>query len=303
MFRTPQARFALAVDGTPSMMIRLADLAAVVPIKSLSIEFSLEETTDAELLEQVIAGLKFVKTIRPGDSIPREILDGSASWSVEDRHHELAKGRITLQISSWITGQEQVIVDHHALMQLAEDPAIKARVNEAFSDIAVKLQLPRERKQEVVDRIDVVARELAYIEALRERFGKILAVREKIQQFRKIYRRDRSIEEELMRLDTLIRRPIDEFSSIFDQVDAQGGEIISLLRNIDRQIDFIRKTRDDLHQRMMIWDEIIEKWLATTVERSPENEQVMKELYRFLARNFIIEKSWQLTSSAYDRKP
>ena len=39
VFRTPQARFALAVDGTPSLMLRLADLDAVVPIKSISSEF------------------------------------------------------------------------------------------------------------------------------------------------------------------------------------------------------------------------------------------------------------------------
>ena len=53
---------------------------------------------------------------------------------------------------------------------------------------------------------------------------------------------------------------------------------------------------------MMLWDDIIPKWLAITVERSPENEQSMKELYRFLARNFIIEKPWQLAGAAFDRK-
>jgi len=302
VFRTPEARFALAVDGTPSMMLRLADLDAVVPIKSLSTEFGLAETPDAELLDQVVAGLKYVKTIRPGDSIPRELLDGSASWTVEERHFELAKGRMTLQISSWITGQEQVTVDPLALIQLADDPAIKARVNEAFSEIAVKLNLPRDQRQTVVDRIEQVARELSYIEALRERFSKIKECQEKIQLFHKLYRRDRSLEEELMRLDTLIRRPIGEINSIFEQLDAQCGEIISLLRNLDRQIAFIRESRDDLHHRMMIWDEIIDKWLGVPVERSTENEQVMKELYRFLARHFIIEKTWQLTGAAYDRR-
>jgi hypothetical protein len=301
-FRTPMARFALAVDGTPSMLLRLADLDAVVPIKSLAVEFGLEGTPDAQLLDQVVAGLKHVKVIRPGDSIPREILDGTASWSIEDHHYEMAKGRITLQISSWITGNEQVTVDPAALIQLAEDPAIKARVQEAFSEIAVKLQLPRDQRQAVIDRIDQVARELSFIEALRERFGLIQQCQEKIHQFHKIYRRDRSIEEELLRLDTLIRRPVEEISNIFDQLDAQCGEIISLLRNLDRQIAFIRESRDDLHQRMMIWDEILDKWLGVPLERSTENEQIMKELYRFLARHFIIERPWQLANSAYDRR-
>lgn len=285
------------------MLIRLADLDAVVPIRSLSSEFALEDSGDAQLLELVIAGLKYVKTIRPGDSIPRELLDGTASWSLEDRHLDMAKGRITLQISSWLTGQEQVISDQLALLQLADDPAIKTRVNEAFGEIAVKLGMPPERKQEVIDRIDMVVRELAYIEALRERHrSTILVIRDKIMGFMKIYRRDRSLEEELSRIENLIRRPINEIGDILDQVDAQSGEIISLLRNLDRQIAFIREARDDLHQRMMVWDDIVPKWLNILVERSPENEQAMKEMYRFLARNYIVEKPWQLASSAFDRK-
>jgi hypothetical protein len=304
VFRAPQTRFTLASDGTPSMMLRLADFDAVVPIRSLGSEFALEENGDAQLLELVIAGLKHVRTIRPGDSIPCEILDGTASWSVEDRHLEIAQGRITLQISSWLTGQERVISDQLSLMQLADDPTIKARVNEAFGEIAVKLGMPRERKQDVVDRIDLLVRELSYIEALRERFrATLLVIQDKILMFMKIYRRDRSIEEEFGRIENLMRRPVNEITGIFEQIDAQCGEIISLLRNLDRQISFIRDSRDELHTRMMQWDDIVPKWLAISVERSSENELAMKELYRFLARNFIIEKQWQLTSAAFDRKP
>jgi len=303
VFRAPEARFALASDGTPSMMLRLADLDAVVPIRSLSSEFALEESGDAQLLELVIAGLKYVKTIRPGDSIPRELLDGTASWTLEDRHLEIAKGRLTMQISSWLTGQEQVISDQMALLQLADDPVIKARVSEAFGDIATKLGLPRERKQEVIDKIDQVARELAYVEALRERYrSTVLVIRDKVLVFMKIYRRDRSVDEELGRIENLIRRPVNEIGGILDQIDAQCGEILALLRNLDRQIAFIRESRDDLHQRMMLWDEINAIWLPIVPERSTENEQAMKELYRFLARNFIIQKPWQLAGAAFDRR-
>jgi hypothetical protein len=303
VFRAPQARFTLASDGTPAMMLRLADLDAVVPIRSLCSEFALDENGDSELLELVISGLKHVRTIRPGDSIPREILDGTASWAVEDRHLEIAKGRITFQISSWLGGQEQVISDHQSLLQMANDPGVKARVNEAFADIAVKLGLPRDHKQDVVDRVDLVVRELAYIEALRDRFRSTLRViHDKILLFMKIYRRDRTIEEELGRIENLMRRPVNDIGGILEQVDAQCGEIISLLRNLDRQIAFIRESRDELHTRLMLWDDLVPKWLGIPVERSTENELAMKDLYRFLARNFNIEKPWQLTGAAFDRK-
>jgi hypothetical protein len=302
VFRAPDARFLLASDGAPAMVVRLGDMDAVIPLKSLRNEFDLDDTPDADLLEKVAAGLRYVKVIRPGDSIPREILDGTASWSVEDRHLEIARGRITVQISSWLVGQETVITDQETLLKLAEDPGVKTRVNEAFGEIARKLGLAADRRQEVVDRIDHVARELSYIEALRDRFATVQGVRTKVLQFHKIYRRDRSIFEELMRIDNLIRRPLDELRDIFDQVDAQCGEILSLLRNLDRQIAFIRESRDELHTRMMLWDDTITAWEAITIERSPENEQAIREIYRFCARNFMIEKPWQLTGAASIRQ-
>jgi hypothetical protein len=302
VFRAPNPRFLIANNGEPSLVVELAELDALVPIKSLRAEFELDKTPDGPMLDKVVSGLRFVKTIRPGDSIPREILDGTASWSVEDRHIEIAKGRITMQISSWLTGSETIIVDQDSLMQLAEDPAIKQRVNAAFSDIAVKLGLPPDRKQEVVDRIDELARELSYIEALRERFGVIRALGDTVGAFQKIYKRDRTVIEDLSRIVNLMKRPVTELNGIFDQVDGMSGEIVSLLKNMVRQIEFIRECRDELHQRMMLWDETILKWAPVSVERKPENEQLMKELYRFLAQNFIVEKPWELVSSAFQRK-
>ena len=35
------------------------------------------------MLKPVAQGLKYVKDIRPGDTIPRELLDGTASWSID----------------------------------------------------------------------------------------------------------------------------------------------------------------------------------------------------------------------------
>lgn len=303
VFKMQGACFLLASNGEPSIRMTFGEMQALVPIDSLATEFELEGAADSALLEKVIAGLRFVKVIHPGDSIPREILDGSASWSVEERHHAIARGRLTLQISTWLGGDEQVIPDHDSLMQLVEDPNIKAKVNTAIGEIAARLGIPPERKQEVMDRVDQIVRELAYIEALRERYRSIKSIQTKLSEFLKLYKRDRTTHEELMRIDRLIRRPVEEFNSIFDQVDAQSGEILSLLRNMERQISFIRASRDDLHEKMMIWDELIELWSTLPVERSIEIEGKLRDLYRFLARHFIVEKQWQLTGDSYDRKP
>ena len=72
---------------------------------------------------------------------------------------------------------------------------------------------------------------------------------------------------------------------------------------MERQISFIRSSRDDLHEKMMIWDDVIETWATLPVERTPDIEAKLRDLYRFLARHFIIEKQWQLTGDSFDRKP
>ncbi|HTH96766.1 MAG TPA: hypothetical protein VL574_05070 [Stellaceae bacterium] len=299
VFTVKAARFVIGSDGQPAMIMRLGDIEAALTIKSLRQEFKLDGTADDELLDKVIKGLAYVKIIRPNDSIPSEILDGSASWRIEDRHHDIAKGRLTVQISTWLSGEEQIISDEAALLQIAEDPAIKTRVQAAFTEIAARLGLPADKKQEVIDRIEILANELAYIEALRDRFSALRALRKKVADFHHLYRRDRSFDEEISRIENLMRRPFGEIETIFDQVDAQSGEIISMLRNIQSQIDFIRMSRDELHGKMMLWDDLLPEWEKIKVERSLENEAVMRGLYRFLARHFNIEKAWQLTANAF----
>jgi hypothetical protein len=300
VFRMGGSCFQLASDGEPSMKMNFGEMEALVPVKSLAAEFELEGTPDGALLDKVVAGLRFVKVIHPGDSIPREILDGTASWSVEERHHAIARGRLTLQISTWLSGEERVISDQDSLHQLVEDPAIKAKVNTAIGEIAARLGLPPERKNEVMDRVDVFVRELAYIEALRDRFKMIKTLHDKLLDFIRLYKRDRSTQEELVRIDKLMRRPIDELDGVFDQVDAQSGEIVSLLRNMESQISFIRASRDDLHERMMLWDDTLEIWSEIPVERSTEIAAKFRDLYRFVARHFIVEKEWQLARDALE---
>ena len=290
VFRAPEARFALASDGTPSMMLRLADLDAVVPIRSLSSEFALEESGDAQLLELVVAGLKYVKTIRPGDSIPRELLDGTASWRVDDEHKEIAEGRVILQLNGWLNGQERLVVDPIEILQLVEDPAVVARVKGGYPKVAERLGLANEK--DVRARQDKLTRELVYIEALRARFTAVQQLEGKLAAFRRVYRKDKTIDEELIRVNNLLFKPIDLFNKAFADVDGHCGEIITVLRNLDQTITYIRESRDALHARLMSWDDILKRWTEVKLEISVANEGMIKELYRFLAQNYLTTKSW-----------
>ena len=142
--------------------------------------------------------------------------------------------------------------------------------------------------------IDKLARELSYIEALRDRFGRVQYIGAQLHILSKLYKREPGIRNEVFRMQVLIRAPVADFDSMFTQADAQTGEILAVLRNIAAQTKFIRDMRDELHHRLMLWDEMINLWAITPTERSGEIEALLKDTYRFLARNFAVSNDWPL---------
>src|SRR5260221_8987588 len=277
----------------PVLNVMLGELQATLPLASLRSEFNIApESSDGRLLNLIEASLRFVKEIRPNDSVPRELLDGSASWTVEARHREIAQSRLALQICSWASGAETVISDAAQLVQLADDPATKQRVQAGVGEIAERLGIGRERKQQVVDKLEQFGRELAYVEALRERSGCVKFINDRLNRFSKIYRHEKSVSEDIVRVLQLLRAPIAEFDATFDLIDAQTGEVLNLIQTFDAQLEFVRESRDDLHCRLMMWDDLIAKWQALEMARSPAAVSLIKETYRFTAHNFPQMKSW-----------
>ncbi len=297
VFGVKGARFGFPMDANePAFFVTLGDLRAAIRLPALRGEFGIDpESPDGKLLAIIERSLRYVKEIRAGDSIPAEILDGSASWSVQERHRNIAKARLSVQITSWLAGGDDLIVDETQLEQLVDDPKIKDRMQNAVSEIAVKLGIGVERRQEVLDLIDDLARELAYIEALRERYGLVRMVVGKINLLSKLYRSDRSMVQEISRIRSLLMRPTEEFENAFAQVDAMTGEILPVLRKFDAQVQFIRQNRDDLHTRLMAWDPIFVIWETMEPVRGPDAEAAIKELYRFVARNFPQRQDWRVT--------
>lgn len=295
VFSVPGAFFSFARDSNePVYNVQLGEMWGKIAFRTLREAFGIDDNSpDATLLGVVDRGLKYVKTIRPGDSIPRELLDGTASWRVEDQHLQIARGRITVQLVSWITGKETLITDRAQLEQVVEDPQTKQRAQQAFSELARRLGLPEERKQEIVDKVESIARELSYIEALRDRYGQVQHILSGLAQTGRIYKTDRQIQSDLSRMMALVKQPILDFEDIFGQLDAQTGEIVAVLKSYDSQLGFIRRMRDELHTRLMLWDDVIYAWEGEPIERGPELEARLKKTYHFLAQHFLVTKVWQ----------
>jgi predicted DNA-binding protein (MmcQ/YjbR family) len=278
----------------PKFLLPMGEEMAAIALGSLRQEFGIaEDSSDGQLLDIVAKSLKHVHEIRPKDSIPQELLDGSASWSVEERHRHAAHARVKIQLATLMTGREDQVIDPDMIEMLADDPKIKKQVQEAFSLVAKKLGLEPDQKQEVINKIEQLGHELSFIEGLRERFECITTIPPKLDRLSKFYGNQTSTWEELDRVKILLRGAIEDIETVFDIVDAQTCEIMTVLRSFDLHVKHIRDARDDLHLRFMDWDDIIEPWQSEEGrERSDEVEQLIKQSYRLLAQKFPQTQEW-----------
>lgn len=293
IFTVEGAFFQLAPDNKePCFYVNLGEMTGAIPTKSLCKEFGIEDgSSDANLLKTIGSALKFVKEIRPNDSIPKELLDGSASWSIEEAHKDVARGRITVQLISWLSGNEEIVLNHQELESISSDPSTKEKVQDAFREISDKLGIT---KEDVVSKIDDIIRELSYIEALRDYYSGIKKISTNLTRLASIYKRDRGTSEDINRMQILIDPVIKKFDRTFTEIDAQTCEVLVILKNFEPTIQTIRDTRDDLHQRFMIWGDMVNGWKGLIMEEDSTVERQLKVTYQFLARNFMQSQSWRL---------
>ena len=86
-------------DGAPAMVIPLGEREAVVPLRALQREFAIaDDSEDGQMLALIAESLDYVASLRPGDALPGEVLDGSASWQPEPRHRALVAARLRDQL-------------------------------------------------------------------------------------------------------------------------------------------------------------------------------------------------------------
>ena len=120
VFAVPNVFFALTEDRTPAFHINYGDLRAAIELRSLRSGFAIRpHSHDDQMLGKVEGSLRFVRTIKPNDSIPREVVDGTASWAADESHHTVAHSRLTLQLTAWMTGRSTGHIGRAQIASLA----------------------------------------------------------------------------------------------------------------------------------------------------------------------------------------
>ncbi len=295
VFALPGARFAIDRRAQATMFyIRLGNLKVSLTPMVLRREFNIATLShDSQLIELASHALRHVREVRPGDSIPKELVDGTASWTVDERHRLLAKVKLFAQVAAWFQ-PEGSSHSLEALLAMAEtDVAAKEEFQNAFGALAEALGLERSRKQEIVDHIDALARELCYIEALRDYAGKLRTIHEKTAQIAHLAKNDPTITEQLARVLMLMKPALTDFANRFTRIDAQASDPLGMLRNPWSQIRSIRDARDEIHSSLLPWAEIFERWENQDVVLNHHADANIHALYGWLAANYAPSRIWR----------
>lgn len=293
VFQAPGAHFELT--GHPKKPMFAVDMGAgqgFISLKHLRLTFFIEPGShDDRLIDRAEAGLHYVPDIRPGDEIPNEILDGTASWTVARKHKQIARDRLQVQLLSWMSGKPIVYASQDDLKKIMADDANKKSLKGAFTKAAVALGIDPSESEKVLDRIETMAREICYIEALRDRAGELRKIQANIEALIKVYSSDPRVSADLGRVKLLMVKAVAETADIFNNIDAETADVLSALMAIDDIIRSVRRARDDVHFIMMAWDPVLAKWQNLAMVRSQGVDKALSMTYQFLAKRFATGRS------------
>ena len=293
VFRAPGARFILrggVADQKTIFSVSLGEGEGHISIKSLCAEFNIRSgTNDADLMPIVEKALRFVEEVRPGDSIPSEIVDGTASWTVSVRHSKIARERLQLRLLEWVTGEVIDGFDENAVRTIMGAPETKTKLRDAFRKAALQLQL--QKAEEVVDRIELLVRELCYIEALREQCNKVREIRKILPLAAKRYGTDQRFISAIKRCEDLAVDGERELFTHIAMVDIKFYALMDVLKSVDVIIKDVRQARDSVRRLLFDWNSVFVVWKNLDVSNLQKFQTAIDSLSRLLMRKFPTARS------------
>ena len=285
LFKTPGARFVGAgAERTPMFAVDLGDTKGLLAIPAMKRQFNIPAGgPDDRMIDLAVRSLKYVAEIRPGDNVPNEILTGRASWMIDPRHTEIARKKLELQLLASVDPTEVKLKDTREIAAYLEKEENKTKLRQAFRAAAKAMGRAEDDHAYVIDKLITFARELAYIEALREWFLQVGAILKKIQWVGKAYDGDRRLKGEIIQMRALFMPCAKEYRDIFTELDTLTGDVVSALTTISEKVQAIREGRDKLHHLTLIWRDVVVQWRNCTPDTAVRYLETVRTTYRFLA--------------------
>jgi hypothetical protein len=284
-----------AGDGTPVLVVHLADAPAALPIRAIQREFGIaDDSADGIVLGMIGEALDFVGVLRIGDPFPPEVLSGNASWKPEARHFDLALGRLRTALVAWQSGQRPApagATSPGSAVNSDAAVAFRDQLTAAFRAAADELGL--RRAEDAVAMVEELAQELAYIEYLREHLivGQI-RMQTVLQAVLPQMRADRNRAETVAQIGRLLAVAIERTRTRFNEIDAHTTEVMDSLRSLPAQRALIRSTRDFLHRSWRAFAPILARWTAIDPAAPVGLRGAIDDAYAFLAPRYMAVQDW-----------
>jgi hypothetical protein len=290
-------------DGAPVLVVLLGEREASIPLRSLQLEFAIDDASeDGRMLGLIAESLDYVTALRLGDKLPPEVLTGDASWEPDAEHLAIVATRLRSQLIEWF-GMDPARVTRHAAKQdtARHGAAQRHLVHDAMDRAAQALNLPS--RQDVLDRVESLAGELAFIEALRHRLlHRIHTMATKLERLQRGKSCDAAHLEQLTQVNRLTGIALRQIAARFDELEGQTGEIMPALRNLESQRAFIRSNRDWLYRSQRAWEPVLAEWDIAAPAANENSTPILGRSYRFLAPRFMPVTEWILPQRLRPRR-
>ena len=282
-------------DAIPVMVVTLGEREAALPLRSLQHEFSIaDDSPDGRMLVLIAEALAFVSGLRIGDPLPLEVCTGEASWEPDAMHLALAATRLRVQLVAWLNvgpASDHTDMDAEVLLRLADDPVMRQQVQQAM--VRATEDLGFENQQAVVQLLEDLAHELAFVEALRERLlHRAQSMAQKIDRMTQALRGEASQVETVTQVRRQLAIALKEMVRRFEELDAQTGEVMAALRNANSQRAFIRDKRDWLYRSQRAWQSILDEWDVAQTVLDEGGRALLGRTYKFLAPRYMPMTEW-----------
>ncbi|MGF1463611.1 MAG: hypothetical protein ACFB2Z_10670 [Maricaulaceae bacterium] len=293
VFKAPDAAFRWDDRrGEACLHVSLGDVTARISLAQIRREFKIATgSPDWHLLSMVDPALKFVSEVRPGDTIPKELLTGEASWTVAPEHPMIARGRLYAAVCMHALGEPTAMPHVGDLVDFTESKLVRKRGDEAFGRLALEAGL--EDAGQARQTVETIARDFAYLEALRDCFNRIFNLAVKFDAERRRAGQDRTKREEYERILALARDAGKPPREAFKRAEALLADPAQLVNDSEGAISLIRRLRDALHIDSKRWVDIETAWERGDTRNSDREESLRRTTYQFLAKNFLDSAHWR----------
>jgi hypothetical protein len=294
LFAIPGLWFALTSDlRDAAAFIPMGTHVACVPLPKLGEAFGIKPLShDGEMLGRVARALDHVARVSPGERIPTEIVDGTASWKAEAGHVDAARVRLALALAAASPTLRALL---GPVRGGPGELAGEGRVGEVLAQAPAALGIEGD-PADLARRVGEAVHECAYVEALRERVGMFGPLADRIGAAVGRFAEDREMRGFAVLTQALVRRPGQECRDLLSAHDARVRDPARLVGDWPREIGHVRHTRDRVHRIVEDWTPVERAWEAPP-GAAADLARLLRETHHYAALRYSNERVWARAAS------